>query len=64
MSVSDGTAVSVVYMSKSLCGPISYKYNLFLVGWLVGWFTPPLPWDGDMVRTAIQVDAVNLIELG
>ena len=26
--------------------------------------TPPLPWDGDMARTAIQVHAVNLIEIG
>ena len=28
------------------------------------WFTPPLPWDGGMARTAIQVHAINLIELG
>ena len=27
-------------------------------------FTPPLPWDGGMARTAIQVHAINLIELG
>ena len=32
--------------------------------WLVGWFTPPLPWDGGMARTAIQAHAINLIELG
>ena len=32
--------------------------------WLVGWFTPFLPWDGDMAQTAIQVHAINLIELG
>ena len=25
--------------------------------------TPPLPWDGGTVRTAIQVHAVNLIEI-
>ena len=24
----------------------------------------PLPWDGGMARTAIQVHAINLIELG
>ena len=29
-----------------------------------GWFTPPLPWDGGMARTEIQVHAINLIELG
>ena len=28
------------------------------------WFTPPLPWDGGIARTAIQVHAINLIELG
>ena len=28
------------------------------------WFTPPLPWDGGMARTAIQVHAINLIKLG
>ena len=28
------------------------------------WFTPPLPWDGGMARTTIQVHAINLIELG
>ena len=32
--------------------------------WLVGWFTPPLSWDGGMMRTAIQVHVINLIELG
>ena len=32
--------------------------------WLVGWFTPPLPWDGGTARTKIQVHAVNLTELG
>ena len=26
--------------------------------------TPPLPLDGGKARTAIQVDAVNLIEMG
>ena len=26
----------------------------------VGWFTAPLPWDGDMARTAIQVQAFYL----
>ena len=31
---------------------------------LVGWFTPPLPWDGGMARTAIPVHANNLIQLG
>ena len=28
------------------------------------WFTPPLSWDGGMARTAIQVHAIHLIELG
>ena len=27
------------------------------------WFTPLLPWDEGMARTAIQVHAINLIEL-
>ena len=31
---------------------------------LVGWLTPPLPWDGGLARTAIQVHANNLIKLG
>ena len=63
----------VTRLSKNL-----YKYYLKLqpvdcIAWLrlsinfrllVGWFTPPLPWDGGTARTAIQVYAVNLIELG
>ena len=35
-----------------------------LLGWLVGRFTPPLPWNGGMAQTAIQVHAINLIKLG
>ena len=31
---------------------------------LVGWFTPPLPWDGGMAKIAIQVHAIDLIKLG
>ena len=39
-------------------------YIKFHIASLVGWFTPPLPWDGGMARTAIQVHAINLFELG
>ena len=42
-------------------------YNIEIIGsfgWLVGWFTPPLSWDGGMARTAIQVLAKNLIKIG
>ena len=31
---------------------------------LVDWFTPPLPWNRGMAQTAIQVHAIDLIELG
>ena len=31
---------------------------------LVCWFTPPLPRDGGVAQTAIQIHAINLIMLG
>ena len=45
----------------------TFKFVLFVrVRWngCCCWFTPPLPWDGGMAQTAIQVHAINLIELG
>ena len=31
---------------------------------LVGWFAPPLSWDGGMEKTTIQIHPVNLTRLG
>ena len=39
--------------------PINLRFHVVVVVVV----TPPLPWDGGMARTSIQVHAVNLIEL-
>ena len=41
-----------------------YRPKANLLTTQVGWFTLPLPWNGGMARTAIQVHAISLIELG
>ena len=41
-----------------------FKSKIFILEGCCCWFTPSLPWDGGMARTAIQVHAINLIELG
>ena len=39
-------------------------FQVLTTGLVVVVITPPLPRDGGTARTAIQVHAVNLIELG
>ena len=40
------------------------KINIYCVVIIFGLFTPPLPLDETMAQTAIEVHAINLIEIG
>ena len=46
---------------ERFCCAFFFTSFLQLVG---SWFTPPLLWDGGTARTAIQIHAVKLVELG
>ena len=62
-----GMYLSSVYtcmLCKTMLVLMFYPKSTSVRRWLVGWFICPLPWDGGMARTAFQVHAMNLIELG
>ena len=63
-----GLAFSLYFHPDFTIVNLDYKSNQYVYrggrGTLVGWFTPPLPWDEGMAQTAIQVHAINLIKLG
>ena len=58
------TLVSIANVHASQCQCLEQLAIGQLSILLVGWFTPPLPWDGGTAQTAIQVHAINLIKFG